>query len=109
MDVAPLKQLTLPPLEAAGFLFPRSNGRGPIEAAHAVGGCARESPSFHVRMDVAPLKLVVRDIDKREIERFHVRMDVAPLKHPIRLLQRFPDLCFHVRMDVAPLKRRSRS
>src|SRR5688572_20207773 len=59
---------------------------------------------FHVRKDVAPLKLWL-PIPIRALEsRFHVRKDVAPLK-PLSMRatsQTCP--CFHVRKDVAPLK-----
>ena len=57
MDVAPLKPVYRGVQGAARFEeFPRSNGRGPIEAKIDLAGVDRSAWRFHVRMDVAPLK-----------------------------------------------------
>ena len=86
-------------------------------------------PRFHVREDVAPLKLLVLDQPRSEASSFHVREDVAPLKQAIGFyvgpgMLSFPRprgrgpieaglsgedkskglRGFHVREDVAPLK-----
>ena len=60
-------------------MFPRSKGRGPIETRLA-GARAGRLRRFHVRKDVAPLKLYSCPREADVWLRFHVRKDVAPLK-----------------------------
>src|SRR5437868_3209636 len=84
-------------------VFPRSNERGSFEAFIA----APRSPvrsSFHVRMNVAPLKRYCNAPSETKSGGFHVRMNVAPLKPLDATRQDFNDSSFHVRMNVAPLK-----
>ena len=60
---------------------------------------------FHVREDVAPLKLLFADADTAaDGNRFHVREDVAPLKREWNRSNTAGVPGFHVREDVAPLK-----
>jgi hypothetical protein len=60
--------------------FPRSQGRGSIEAERGIGGSIRHGRCFHVRKDVAPLKPGGQSGAAMHAGRFHVRKDVAPLK-----------------------------
>ncbi len=67
-------------LNLRGEMFPRSRGRGSIEARSTVKGRNLFTPCFHVREDVAPLKRAASSAAARGFQRFHVREDVAPLK-----------------------------
>ena len=40
--------------------------------------------SFHIREDVAPLKLQARERARQERTGFHIREDVAPLKRDVQ-------------------------
>ena len=99
-DVAPLKPR--PTRWAANLSrgFPRSHGRGSIEAM--ANQCADVS-TFHGRGSIEAWRL----------RRFHVLTDVAPLKRrrarstdvaPLKLRAPVRSLSFHVLTDVAPLK-----
>ena len=88
-------------------MFPRSSERGSIEAKD-VSGVNHLVRSFHVRVNVAPLKRPNGVHERLFDQGFHVRVNVAPLKPLPATMGRAVTVRFHVRVNVAPLKRGSR-
>ena len=110
--MAPLKRMHRASARSRPAWFPRSEGRGSIEARSGAAGTPRWKTRFHVRKDVAPLK--PHDGEARQLSRFHVRKDVAPLKRahgaPVLSAARFPrsegrgsiEASYHVSSAASP-------